>query len=364
MAYTVQEIATALDAEAFGAVDLLLTSASEPATAGASDLALAMSPAYAELLGKGQAQVAVVWPGCDWAALGLKAAIVAPRSRLAMAGLTQMLDTPFDIEDGIHPSALVEGAELGEDVAIGPFVHIAKGAKIGARTRIAGHVTIGSDVVIGEDCVILDGVRVMRRVQLGNRVVLHPNSVIGGDGFSWVTETPSNFELMGRTLGKVRLEPNENATQHRIHSLGGVIIHDDVEIGGLSTVDAGTIRATEIGRGCKLDNMVHIAHNAILGEDCVFAGKTAVAGSTVVGDRVMMGGRAGVKDNVTIGSDAIISASSVVLGDVPQGAIMMGHPARERHEEFQTMKDLRRLPRLKRELAELQKLVSKIGDSD
>ena len=365
MGYSVQQIAEALDAEAFGDLTLQISSASEPGSAGETDLALALGPAYAEAIPQGKAKVAVVWPGCDWQSYGLHAAIVAPRGRLAMAHLTQLLDTDFDIAVGIHPSAYVEpGAMIGENVSIGPFSVIAAGAVIGDGTRIASHVSIGPNTKIGDDCVLLDGVRVMRRSRLGDRVVLHPNSVIGADGFSWVTRTPSNFERMGRGVKEMRLDAPEDAKQHRIHSLGGVEIGNDVEIGTLTAVDAGTIRATRIGNGCKLDNLVQVGHNVVLGDDCVLAAKVAIAGSTVVGDRVMLGGRSAVRDNLKIGQDAVITGASVVLSDVPQGAIMMGHPARERHEEFQTMKDLRRLPRLRQMIADLQKSVSKLGHSD
>ena len=365
MGYSVRQIAEALDAEAFGDLSLTITSAAEPASAKATDLALALGPSYAAAIPQGDAKVAVVWPGCDWQSYGLKAAIVAPRGRLAMAHLTQLLDTDFDIADGVHPSAVIEpGASIGENVSVGPFSFVAAGAVIGDGTRIASHVSVGPDTKIGDDCVLLDGVRIMRRSRLGDRVVIHPNSVIGADGFSWVTRTPSNFERMGKGVKEMRLDAPEDAKQHRIHSLGGVVIGNDVEIGALTAVDAGTIRATQVGDGCKMDNLVQVGHNVILGRDCVLAAKVAIAGSTVVGDRVMLGGRSAVRDNLTIGQDAVITGASVVLSDVPQGAIMMGHPARERHEEFQTMKELRRLPRLRQMISDLQKSVSKTSHND
>ena len=355
MAYTVSEIATALGAEALGDLSLEIDTASEPATAGPRDLALAMSPAYAEKLGQGQAQVAVVWAGCDWQALGLKAAIIAPRARLAMAKLTQMLDRPWDIEDGVHPTAITEGATLGEGVAIGPFVLIGKGAVIGAGTRIAAHVTVAPGAMVGENCVLLDGARVMRRVTLGDRVILHPNAVIGADGFSFVMAEQSNVERARATLGDTEAQIPNDPRQHRIHSLGGVILSDDVEVGVGSTIDAGTIRPTFVGEGSKIDNGCHLGHNVVMGKHCLMAGHAAVAGSTVIGDRVVLGGQTGVGDNLKIGDDVVTSAGTMVLANVPAGRVMMGYPATQMTQQIEIYKSLRRLPRILRDMGNRQK---------
>ncbi len=144
MAHRVKDIAAALGAQAFGAVDLLVNGASEPASAGPDDLALAMSPAYGAALGKGQARVAVVWPGADWEALGLEAAIIAPRARLAMAHLTQMLDAALP-RTGISPQAAIDpSARIGANVTIGAFCVIGADVVIGEGTWIADQVSLCS----------------------------------------------------------------------------------------------------------------------------------------------------------------------------------------------------------------------------
>lgn len=349
MAHSIAEIAKALNAEAFGATDIIVDGASEPASAGPRDLALAMSPAYGEKLAEGQARAAVVWPGADWEALGLVAAIIAPRARLAMARLTQMLDTPWDIEDGIHATAITDGAEIGEGVAIGPYSIVGKGAKIGAGSRIAAHVVIAPGVVIGEGSVILDGAKIMRRVSIGARAVIHPNAVIGSDGFSWVSADVSNVERARATMGEAEASVPDDPSWHRIHSLGGVEIGDDCEIGVGSTIDAGTIRATKIGNGCKIDNGCHLGHNVTMGDHCLMAGHAAVAGSTVIGDRVVLGGQTGVGDNLKIGDDVVTSAGTIVLANVPSGRVMMGYPATTMTQQVDMYKALRRLPRFLRD---------------
>ncbi|MBI1418221.1 MAG: UDP-3-O-(3-hydroxymyristoyl)glucosamine N-acyltransferase [Limimaricola sp.] len=365
MSHSIAEIAAALGAVAHGEVSIKVTGAAEPASAAPDQLALAMSPAYAPGLAEGRARAAIVWPGADWRALGLLAAIEAPRARLALARLTAMLDDGPDIAPGVHPTAVIDPtAVLGAEVSVGPLTVIGAGAQIGAGTRIAGQVTIASGARIGPDGLIGPGVRVCRNVAIGARVVIQPNAVIGGDGFSFVTETPSNAERARSQLGGEMTPPEGDPRWHRIHSLGGVVIGDDVEIGALAAVDAGTIRPTRVGDGCKLDNHVQIGHNVTLGRHCLLAGQSAVAGSSVLGDRVVLGGKAGVVDNIRVGDDVVLAAGALALSNVPAGRVMMGSPAVRMETHIESYKALRRLPRLLRDLTLRQKSVSKPGESD
>ena len=196
---------------------------------------------------------------------------------------------------------------------------------------------------IGGTSILFDGVRIGRRVQIGARAVLHPNVVIGADGFSFVTRDPSNEERAVLRAGERPLDPPKDATRHRIHSLGGVLIADDVEIGANSTVDAGTIRATQVGRGTKIDNLVQVGHNVVLGEDCILCAQAAVAGSAKVGDRVVMGGKSGIRDNVTVGQDVVLAGGSIVLSNVKAGRFVMGYPATDIATFRAQQKSLKRL---------------------
>jgi UDP-3-O-[3-hydroxymyristoyl] glucosamine N-acyltransferase len=364
MTYSVKEIAAALGAEAFGAVDLRIARPAEPASAGPRDLALAMTPAYGPDLARGHAIAAVVWPGADWQGLGLQAAIVVPRARLAMARMTQIFDPGPEIPKGVHPTAVIDpAAMLGDDVCIGPFVVIGARTRIGDGTRIAAHATVAEDVQIGDAGLILSGVRIGRGVRIGARVTLQPNAVIGGDGFSFVTEEASQVERVRATLGQTAATRSDPAW-HRIHSLGGVEIGDDVEIGANSAVDAGTIRATRIGSGTKIDNFVQVAHNVVVGVHCLLCAQAAIAGSSTIGDRVVLGGRAGIVDNISVGDDVVVAAGSVVLSNVPKGRVMMGYPATRMESQIASYKALRRLPRILRDIAATPNRVSKPDQSD
>lgn len=353
MAHSIAEIAAALGAPFEGDGDLRIEGAAEPASAGPHQLALATNPKYAEGLRLGQAKAALLWPGADWQALGLQAAILAPRGRLAMAGLTQILDAGPAIAPGIHPMTVIDPtAQIGAGAAIAAFVSIGAGVRIGPRARIASHVSIGAGAVIGADALLLEGVRIGARVQIGDRVICQPGCVIGADGFSFVTPEPSAVEEVRATLG-IRGEIRAQHW-HRIHSLGAVIIGDDVEVGANSCIDRGTIRSTRVGHRTKLDNLVHVAHNVEVGEDCLLCGMVGIAGSVKIGNRVVLAGQVGVADNLFIGDDVITGAGTMILTNAPAGRVLLGYPAVKMDKQVEIQKAIRRLPRLALRVAALE----------
>ena len=358
VAHSIRDIAAALGAEAAGDLGIIVRGAAEPAQAGIGDLALAMSPRYAEGLAQGQAVAALLWPGADWQGLGLKAAIFAPRGRLALASLSRMLDVGPAIAPGVHGLAVVDAsAVLGAAAAVGPFVTIGAGVRIGARARIASHVSIAEGAQIGDDALILQGARIGARVVIGDRFICQPGAVIGSDGFSFVTPEKSGVEEVRATLGKRDVILEQDWT--RIHSLGSVSIGDDVEIGANSCIDRGTIRDTSIGSGTKLDNLVHIGHNVQVGRDCLLCGQVGIAGSSRIGDRVVLGGQCGVNDNILVGDDVIAGGATKIFTNAPAGRVLLGYPAvrMDRHVEMQ--KALRRLPRLAMRVAAIEAALAK-----
>jgi UDP-3-O-[3-hydroxymyristoyl] glucosamine N-acyltransferase len=344
MTHTIAEIAAALGAEAAGNLSLRMTCASEPATAGPDALALAMDPKYAGGLARGQARAALLWPGADWQGMGLQAAIFAPRGRLAMAGLTRLMDAGPGIAPGVHPLTAVDAtATLCDGAAVGPFVTIGPGAVIGPRARIGSHVSIGAGARIGADALVLAGAVIGARVSIGDRFICHPGAVIGSDGFSFVTPERSGVEEIRETLGK--REEIRAQSWTRIHSLGAVTIGDDVEIGANCAIDRGTIRDTTIGSGTKLDNLVHVGHNVQIGRDCLICGQVGIAGSARIGDRVVMAGQCGVNDNIFVGDDVIAGGASKMFTNVPSGRVILGYPAVKMETHIEMQKALRRMAR-------------------
>lgn len=216
----------------------------------------------------------------------------------------------------VHPLARVESG-----VTIDPGAIVGPAAEIGAGTLIAANAVIGPRVHIGRDCAVGAGTSITHAL-VGDRVIIHPGCRIGQDGFGF---------LMG-------------VTGHlKVPQIGRVIIQDDVEIGAGTTIDRGAIRDTMIGEGTKIDNLVQIGHNVVIGRHCVLVAQTGISGSSTLEDFVALGARVGVTNHVTIGEGAQIAAISIVGGDVPPGARWGGTPAKPVKQWFRELKVLERL---------------------
>jgi UDP-3-O-[3-hydroxymyristoyl] glucosamine N-acyltransferase len=363
MSYTVEEIANGLGLPFEGAGDIKISGVAEPAEADVDHIALAMKPDFLADLGNSKARVAMVAAGTDWQSFGLQAVLLASRPRFALSGLSAALDQGAEYPTGIsqladiHPEAEIDG-----DVSIGPFSVVARGARIGSGSVLGPQVYVGCGTVIGPDALIHAGVRIAHNVTIGARFVAQIGAAIGGDGFSFVTPEPSGVEVARQTLGKVGSDHEQ--VWARIHSLGGVTIGDDVEIGANSSIDRGTVRDTLIGSGTKLDSLVQVGHNVVTGTNCLLCAQAGVAGSTILGRNVVIGGQAGVSDNVTIGDNVILTGATKALSKVPAGRVMMGYPAVAMETHMEIYKSSRRLPRLFREVASLQKAISKLAGTE
>jgi UDP-3-O-[3-hydroxymyristoyl] glucosamine N-acyltransferase len=354
MSHTIAEIAAATGLAAVGDTTLRIARPAEPASAGAGDLALAMSPSYEKALRGSPARAAVLWQGADWQALGLASALYAPRPRVALAALGEMFVPRLDLAPGIHPTALIDQtAQIGDDAWIGPFVVIGARTRIDAGARIMAHVTIGGDVVIGRDALLHPGVRIGARVHIGARFVAQQNGCIGADGFSFVTPEPGAVES-AKATGHVA-DGALNYSLRRINSLGSVAIGDDVEIGAGTTIDRGTAADTIIGHGTKIDNQVQIGHNVRIGETCMICGQVGIAGSTVIGDRVVIGGKVGISDHLQVGADAVVAAGSLVGTNILPRSVVIGVPAITRDAFARQNLALRRLPRMAEQINQLRR---------
>jgi UDP-3-O-[3-hydroxymyristoyl] glucosamine N-acyltransferase len=296
-----------------------------------SDLAIAMTADSAAALARTKAQAVVVSVKRAPAPDRFKAVILIEQPRYALSILTALFDPGPAQAAGIHSSAVVApDAMLGEGVNIGPYAVIGPGSRIGAGTAILPHVSVGARVQIGDRGLIYSGVRIGDRVVIGDRVLIKYNATIGSDGFSFAPE-----------LGP-RLPYPADLMLKRVHSLGNVIIGDDVEIGAGTSIDRATLEATRIGNGTKIDNQVHIGHNVTIGEKCIICGKVGISGSVTIGDRVRIGGGAGIADHLTIGTAAIVGAGSGVGTNVPEGVFVFGYPAMRHQRTMEFIKYLGR----------------------
>ena len=291
--------------------------------AGPDALSFAVSGRYAEALRASGAGAVLVPEALADAPAAAGARIVVAEPYRALVRVVERLFPPAPAPAGIDAtSRLGPGCVLGTGVSIGPYVVLGRGVLLGDRVRLAEGVSLGDGVTVGEDTVIGPRVTCYPGARIGRRVVLKAGAVIGGDGFGYLSGA---------------------AGHARIPHVGACVLEDDVEIGSNSCVDRGSLDDTVIGRGTKLDNLVHVGHNVRIGERCLLMAGVGVAGSTRVGNDVILAGHVGVTDHLTIGDGARVAAKSAVFGDVPAGGVMSGHPARANRQFLRAQAALYRL---------------------
>jgi UDP-3-O-[3-hydroxymyristoyl] glucosamine N-acyltransferase len=307
-----------------------------------SDLALAISPNAVAALAGSKAQAVVVSADHPVPVGSFRAVIAISDGRVALANLTALFDSGPDYNEGVHPTAIVApDAKLGAGVSIGAYSVVGARTRIGAGTLIMPQVMIGADVTIGAHGLVHAGARIGDRCMIGDRVIVHPNAVVGSDGFSFAPDLMS----IAAFTSDVKLK--------RIHSLGNVVVGDDVEIGANTTIDRATLESTRIGRGTKIDNQVHIGHNVSIGESCLLCGKVGISGSVTVGDRVRIGGGVGIGDHLRIGDQAVIGAGSGVATNVPDDTFVSGYPAIPHHRALERYHYASRQKRLHEKVEDL-----------
>jgi UDP-3-O-[3-hydroxymyristoyl] glucosamine N-acyltransferase len=255
-----------------------------------------------------------------------KSFIKVKNADLAMATLLEAFepDSPsFEVD--IHPTAVIDKTvQLGKCCKIGANSYIGKNVVLGDNVTVYPNVSIFDDSTIGNYTVIWSGTVIRERSEIGNSCIFHANVSIGADGFGY--------------------RPSEQGLTKIIH-IGNVVIGNNVEIGANSCVDRGKFSSTILGDGCKIDNLVQIGHNSVLGKFCIMAGNSGLAGSVTLGDGVIIGGSASIKDHTTIHSGAIVGAGSGVIADVAAGKTVLGYPACDAKEKMKQWIALRKLGR-------------------
>ncbi len=280
--------------------------------AGPSDVAYMDNPKYTEALAATSAGLCLVSPRFAERVPAGTTALVSPAPYHAFARVLARFFPaalkPGSVfgSQGVAPGAFVHAtAVLEAGVTVDPGAVVGPGAEIGAGTVVASHAVIGPQVRIGRNCSIGAGAT-LQATLVGNRVIIHPGVRIGQDGFGFAMSPKGHM---------------------KVPQIGRVIIQDDVEIGANSCIDRGASRDTVIGEGTKIDNLVQIGHNVVVGRHCVIVSQVGIAGSSTLEDFVVLGGQVGLAGHLTIGMGAQIAAQSGVAGDVPRGAKYGGYPA-------------------------------------
>ena len=257
-----------------------------------------------------------------------KPLLLHPQPRLGFARAAQLFKPPSELNSGVHPSAVVHSsARLGKNVAVAERVVIGEETQIGDGAWIGAGSVIGANASLGQDCQLYPNVTIYPGVRLGNRVIVHSGAVLGSDGFGYVRD---------RTSGRYEKFPQ----------IGRLEIEDDVEVGANTTIDRGALEVTRIGRGTKIDNLVHVGHNCQIGEDVVIAAQTGLSGSVTIEKNVVLGGQVGIgehariEEGVMLGGQGGILPNKVLRGN---GVAFWGTPAKPVREYLKQLAALARL---------------------
>lgn len=308
--------------------------------AGPGQISFIANPKYAAAADSTSASAVIV--SNDWNADCPAALIRTQNPDAAFAAAAKLFYTPVPSPAlGIHPTAVVaDGVRLGEGVSIGPCSIVEAGAEIGAGTVISAQCYVGHRSSIGENTFLYPQVSVREEVAIGDRVIIHNGAVVGSDGFGYSVDA--------------------KGVRTKIPQIGTVEIGNDVEIGANVCIDRARFGKTRIGNGVKIDNLVQIAHNVIIGDHAVIIAQVAIAGSTSIGERVILAGQSAVAGHLKVGAGAVVAAKSGVSKDVAPGEYVMGMPAMPAQRFKRNLAASMLLPKLKERVADLQQRIAKL----
>jgi UDP-3-O-[3-hydroxymyristoyl] glucosamine N-acyltransferase len=338
MPFTAAQVAEKLQGEVVGDASIQLHGIAPADRARAGELTFAENASYFDAAEKSQAAAILVSGPFESSS---KVLIRVANARVALARALPLFFPPEEHPQGIHPSAVIAAsAKIDPTAHIGPNCVLGARVRLGARSVLMGGNDLRADCQVGDDVCLFPNVVLYRQTQIGHRVTIHAGTVIGSDGFGYVLDE-------GR--------------HRKVLQLGNVVIHDDVEIGANSAIDRGTLGSTVIGQGTKIDNLVHVAHNVVMGRHCLIMGQVGFAGSTQLGDYVVVASQSGIADHLKLGNQVVIGAKSGVMRDIPDGGRMLGVPAVPDKQAKRQIIAGQQLPELIRRVRELEKQVEQLA---
>lgn len=254
--------------------------------------------------------------------------------KAAFAKLLEIFTPKLKIKTGISDKAHIgENVKIADNVTIMPFAVVDDNAEIESNVIIYPHVYIGQYAKIGENSVVYSNATVREYCQIGKNCVIHSSAVIGSDGFGFTTK---------------------NGVHTKVPQVGNVIVEDDVEVGALVGIDRAAMGSTVIGRGTKIDNLVHIGHNCKIGANCLIVAQTGLSGSTIVGNNVTFGGQVGTSGHLSVGSNSVFAARTGISKSIPEGSFCAGFPIQSHSEWLKTQAAIRQLPELIKKVRKLE----------
>ena len=335
MKKTLQEIADIVGGRIAGDAAIEIDGLDNIAGAGATDLTFAVEPHIEEA--KTCKAAAVMLP--EGVEDFPKTALYVEDPRAAFAKLldifTPKLERPVEVSDKAYVG---KDVKLGQNVTIMPFAMVDDHAVIGDNVVIYPHTYIGQYAEIGDDTVVYSNATVREHCRVGKRCVIHSSAVIGSDGFGFTTK---------------------DGVHTKVPQVGIVVLEDDVEIGAHDGIDRAAMGATVIGKGTKIDNLVHIGHNCKIGANCLIVAQTGISGSTTVGHNVTFGGQVGTVGHINIGANSVYAARSGIIGDMPEGVFCAGFPVQSHTEWLRMQAAMKRLPEMMKKMKQLEKKLAK-----
>jgi len=334
---TLDEIADAVGGEVVGNRCLVVTGINSLNEAGSSEISFFSDRRYLENLRKTRAGALLISHKTD---LFSGPQVIVPHAELAYAKVAALLAPSVSRHAGISSRSVIhEESLIGKDVSIYPMVYVGQGAEIGDGATLFPGVFVDERVKIGKRCIIYPNVAILKGCIIGNDVIIHPGSVIGADGFGFV---------------------RDGAVSVKIPQTGIVQIDDHVEIGANNCIDRAALGKTWIKRGTKTDNLVHIAHNVVIGENTIIVAQTGISGSCQIGREVVIGGQVGIIDHCEVGDRAMIGPQSGIAKTIPAGEVVSGSPAIPHRLWLKASALTSRLPEFNQRLRQLEKRIEEV----
>lgn len=339
--YTLQEIARRIDGEPSGSEEKRIDGVAPFDAAGPTQITFAGNGKFLKRMDACRAGAVIVPKEASFPGRNL---IHVDNPQLAFSAVMSLFHPQVSPPAGIDEKAVIgKDVFIGEGVFVGPLAHIGNRVTIGSGTIVHAGVFIGDEVTIGERCVIHPNATVMSGCRIGNRVTIHSGAVIGSDGYGFVPD---------------------GGRYHKIPQIGIVQIDDDVEIGACNTIDRATFGRTWIQRGVKTDNLVHIAHNVVIGEDSVIVAQVGIAGSTSIGHHAILAGQAGISGHLDIGNHVTVGPMTGVGKSIPNGEVVSsGTNAMPHRTWLRVQHVIPTLPDMKKKLADLEKKLADLENS-
>lgn len=302
--FTAAHLAREIGGEVIGDGNVMIHGIAPADSARAGDITFAEKQSYMTAAEASQASAVLVPAGFESAT---KVLIRVKNPRIAIAKVLPLFFPPETHVAGVHPSAVIDPtAQIDPTASIGPHCSVGAGVRIGQRSVLMGGNHVGRDSQIGDDTCLHPNVVLYAKTQIGSRVIIHAGTVVGSDGYGYVFDQGQHRKML---------------------QVGNVIIHDDVEIGSNTSIDRAALGSTVIGQGTKIDNLVQVAHNVVMGRHCLLMGQVGIAGSTQLADYVVVASQTGVAGHLKIGPQVTIGAKSGVMRDIPAGETVLGIPA-------------------------------------